>query len=99
MKGWNLARLAFECGRCGARIESGLPMFWMRPTGLSHAKKRCSDCAGEPIPDSLEDEEAPGGTVFTDPHDTTPVAGMDRFRSSFLKDLPHDFKIAQGGTD
>lgn len=53
MRSWARSPVEFTCGCCGLRIASGSPMLRFVIPGLKHAKLRCVDCAGEPVPVDL----------------------------------------------
>lgn len=75
-----------------------MPLFSIHIAGLTHPKKRCARCAGEPIPDVLP-EEPMAKTVLAGPSSNAPAVSMDSFRSAILKDMPFDYKSAQAGRD
>lgn len=57
MKAWKRAATEFQCGSCPAKVPAGQPLLLIQPSGLSHPKKRCEKCAGEPVPAYLPGED------------------------------------------
>lgn len=72
-------------------------MLLIQPTGLSHPKKRCQDCAGEPVPDDIKEEGGEPSSTPTIPH--KPIERMTRMSLGDLKQAAgrFDYKQAQSG--
>jgi len=88
VKAWQRTRVETSCGACSALIGAGDASMLLTQPGWTAV--RCADCAGEPVPASLDH----------DTHAPTPVATIGpRFaeRLSAVRSLAQDFKHAQAG--
>lgn len=85
---WKRAQLDSVCGFClpVRRIAYGEPALYVKLDGLKDAKIRCTDCAGEPVPDGLDDMPA----IRTDGFTKLSKSSPQRTRGA-LKDLARRF--------
>lgn len=56
MRTWSPSPFSFACGNCAAILAPGSPVLQLFVPGLKHAKLRCAQCAGEPVPEDLPDQ-------------------------------------------
>lgn len=49
MRQWQRAPLAALCGGCGALVKPGDPWLLIELPGVTKRRRRCHDCAGEPV--------------------------------------------------
>ncbi len=49
MRQWQRAQLAALCGGCGAMVKPGDPWLLIELPGVTKRRRRCQDCAGEPV--------------------------------------------------
>ncbi len=49
MRQWQRAPLAALCGGCGALVKQGDPWLLIELPGVTKRRRRCQDCAGEPV--------------------------------------------------
>lgn len=86
---WARASHPMLCGGpCGGLIEKGDPVRWIARPGVSQRKKRCRDCAGEPVPDDLPD--------LPDVTTTRSIAQPNMFP---MGTLAQDFRKRQSGDE
>lgn len=85
---WKRAQLNSVCGFCipTRRIAYGEPALYVKLDGLKDAKIRCADCAGEPVPDGLDEVPAIKTSGFSHVSKAMP----ERKRGA-LKDLARRF--------
>lgn len=87
MKTWRRIRLAGFCGVCGDLLEKGTPVLELTRLG-AWTKFRCAKCAGEPVPDTFDDDPAPVATS---------IRKQLAERLSSVRALADDWKHAQAG--
>lgn len=93
MRAWELASVQGKCGACERPIEIGDPVLFIQPHGLSHAKKRCQSCAGEPAPSVIPQRVEPAAA----PRESSGFVQLGRAQLS--KALPFDARAAALGED
>ncbi len=88
MRTWDRGRQTMLCGSCGAQIRKGEPFVWVTIPTVEDRKRRCRDCAGEPVPDP-----------FPEPIVSAPLepTGQQDFFST--RGLARDWKQKQSGGD
>ena len=60
MRQWLTAcRAGHSCGSCGQAIPVGQPFLTVVIPGARWPRERCANCAGESVPQAVEDEPRP----------------------------------------
>ena len=86
MRTWTRANLNTLCGNCPTVIKQGEPLLEIGYQGRGWRVVRCEACAGEPVPDVIEDVATARtiGPRFAD-------------RIESIRSLGRDWKHAQAG--
>lgn len=88
---WKRAQLDSVCGFCipPRRIAYGEPALYVKLDGLKDAKIRCADCAGEPVPDGLDEVLAIKTSGFTKLSKAAPARTRGALKAAVKEWMPY----------
>lgn len=88
---WKRAQLDSVCGFCipPRRIAYGEPALYVKLDGITHTKIRCADCAGEAIPEGLDDVQQIKTSGFTKLSKAAPGRTRGELKAAVREWMPY----------